>query len=267
MYSPHTSASAQKALVLSEVVKVHGHGDAVVTALNRVSLEISRATFTAVMGPSGSGKSTLLNCAAGLDQPTSGTVVVDGHELSGLDETALTRLRRDRMGFVFQSFNLIPTLTVAQNVTLPFEFAGRRPDGRAVRALLARLGLADRAGHRPSELSGGQQQRVAIARAMLARPAVVFADEPTGALDTQAARDVLDILREAVTVSDQTVVMVTHDPVAASYADVVVFFADGQIVDTMARPTADRVAARMTLLSASARSTGPVRARQDGGIR
>ncbi|GAA4235999.1 ABC-type lipoprotein export system ATPase subunit [Streptosporangium album] len=176
---------AQHALELRDVVKRHGHGDAVVTALDRVTMRIPRGTFTAVMGPSGSGKSTLLHCAAGLDRPTSGSVVLDGHELGDLDETALTRLRRDRMGFVFQSFNLVPTLTVAQNVALPLEFAGRHPDERAVRALLARLGLADRIDHRPAELSGGQQQRVAIARAVLSQPAVVFADEPTGALDTR----------------------------------------------------------------------------------
>ncbi|KAA2258807.1 ABC transporter ATP-binding protein [Solihabitans fulvus] len=249
-YPGHTAARSRYALELREVVKVHGHGDTSVTALDRVALGIPRGTFTAVMGPSGSGKSTLLHCAAGLDRPTSGSVVLDGRELSGLDETALTRLRRDRMGFVFQSFNLVPTLTVEQNVTLPLEFAGRRADRHTVRTLLTRLGLGERMDRLPAELSGGQQQRVAIARALLSRPAVVFADEPTGALDTQAARDVLDILREAVTASDQTIVMVTHDPVAASYADTVVFFADGRIAGTMSRPTADAVAARMAQLAA-----------------
>ncbi|MFD8555866.1 ABC transporter ATP-binding protein [Streptosporangium canum] len=265
---PHTTS--HHALELHEVVKRHGHGDAVVTALDRVTMSIPRGTFTAVMGPSGSGKSTLLHCAAGLDRPTSGSVVLDGHELSDLDETALTRLRRDRMGFIFQSFNLVPTLTVAQNVALPLEFAGRQPDERAVRALLARLGLAERIDHRPAELSGGQQQRVAIARAVLSRPAVVFADEPTGALDTQAARDVLGILREAVTLTQQTIVMVTHDPVAASYADTVVFFADGRIAGTMSRPTPEAVAARMAQLSAPVPSAGPADAapgRRDGGLR
>ncbi|MEU0572751.1 ABC transporter ATP-binding protein [Nonomuraea sp. NPDC005983] len=262
----HAHAPAPYALELLDVVKRHGHGDAAVTALDRVTMRIPRATFTAVMGPSGSGKSTLLHCAAGLDRPTSGSVVLDGRDLKGMDETALTRLRRERMGFVFQSFNLVPTLTVAQNVTLPLEFAGRRADQRQVRALLTRLGLGHRIDHRPAELSGGQQQRVAIARALLSQPAVLFADEPTGALDTQAARDVLDILREAVTLSGQTIVMVTHDPVAASYADTVVFFADGRIVDSMARPHAGAVAARMAQLSAPAAADArPVP--QDGGVR
>ncbi|GAA3188442.1 ABC transporter ATP-binding protein [Nonomuraea roseoviolacea] len=244
------------ALELHDVTKRHGAGDTAVTALDRVSLSIPHGTFTAVMGPSGSGKSTLLHCAAGLDRPDSGSVVLDGYELTDADETALTRLRRERMGFVFQSFNLVPTLTVAQNVALPLEFAGRRVDEREVRGLLSRLGLGDRLDHRPAELSGGQQQRVAIARAMLSRPAVVFADEPTGALDTQAARDVLHILREAVDASGQTIVMVTHDPVAGAYADAVVFFSDGRIVDSMTRPDPASVAARMARLSAPVRPSG-----------
>lgn len=264
LYSPQRSAPA---LELRELVKVHGQGQAVVTALNNVTLTIPRASFTAVMGPSGSGKSTLLNCSAGLDRPTSGSVVLDGRELSGLGEKALTRLRRDRIGFVFQSFNLVPTLTVAQNVTLPLEFAGRRADPRAVRSLLTRLGLAARTDHRPAELSGGQQQRVAIARAMLSQPAVIFADEPTGALDTQSADDVLAILRDAVTVSGQTIVMVTHDPRAASYADSVVFFADGRIAGALQRPGVEAVAAWMARLSAPAGSRSTARVRQDGGVR
>ncbi|MDR8412870.1 ABC transporter ATP-binding protein [Nonomuraea sp. 3-1Str] len=258
-YSRGGGAPAPHALELHDVTKRHGHGDAAVTALDRVTMRVPRATFTAVMGPSGSGKSTLLHCAAGLDRPTSGSVVLDGRDLRGMDETALTRLRRDRMGFVFQSFNLVPTLTVEQNVTLPLEFAGRRADRRRVRELLARLGLGDRTGHRPAELSGGQQQRVAIARALLSEPAVVFADEPTGALDTKVAREVLTILREAVSLTGQTIVMVTHDPVAASYADTVVFFADGRIADSMARPHAAAVAERMARLSEpapSARTAG-----------
>ncbi|WP_214415910.1 ABC transporter ATP-binding protein [Sphaerisporangium fuscum] len=255
------------ALELRGVVKRHGHGDAAVTALDGVTMRVPRGAFVAVMGPSGSGKSTLLHCAAGLERPTSGSVLLDGRELTGLDEAALTRLRRERMGFVFQSFNLVPTLTVAQNVTLPLEFAGRRPDQRQVRTLLARLGLGARIGHRPAELSGGQQQRVAIARALLSRPAVLFADEPTGALDTQAAREVLGILREAVAEEGQTIVMVTHDPVAASYADTVVFFADGRIVDSIPHPRPETVAARMAQLSAPAASmagAGPVRRDGDG---
>ncbi|MER6579769.1 ABC transporter ATP-binding protein [Nonomuraea sp. NPDC001023] len=244
------------ALELHHVTKRHGEGATAVTALDDVSLAIPIGTFAAVMGPSGSGKSTLLHCAAGLDRPDSGSVVLDGRRLDGLDEAALTRLRRERMGFVFQSFNLVPTLTVAQNVTLPLEFAGRRVDARRVRALLTRLGLGERTGHRPGELSGGQQQRVAIARAMLGEPAVVFADEPTGALDTQAAREVLAILRQAAAQDGRTIVMVTHDPVAASYADVVVFFADGHVVDHLPRPDAATVAARMARLSAPAHAGG-----------
>ncbi|OIV36090.1 ABC transporter [Mangrovactinospora gilvigrisea] len=227
-------------------------GDSAVTALDAVDLDLPRGTFTAVMGPSGSGKSTLLHCAAGLDRPTSGTVTVDGTELGGLDETALTRLRRDRMGFVFQSFNLLPTLTVHQNTVLPMELAGRRVDRAAVRALLGRLGLADRLGHRPAQLSGGQQQRVALARALLLRPAIVFADEPTGALDSTAAQQVLGLLRNAVDETAQTVLMVTHDPVAAARADAVVFLADGRIVDTLRAPDADAVAGRMARLGAGA---------------
>ncbi|WP_433217262.1 ABC transporter ATP-binding protein [Microtetraspora malaysiensis] len=250
LYDERVTNSVTAALELHHVTKRHGAGAAAVTALDRVSLSIPRGTFTAVMGPSGSGKSTLLHCAAGLDRPDSGAVVLDGRDLTGLDETTLTRLRRERMGFVFQSFNLVPTLTVAQNAVLPLEFAGRPADGRRVRGLLGRLGLGDRIGHRPAELSGGQQQRVAIARALLSQPAIIFADEPTGALDTQAAREVLGILREAVTASGQTIVMVTHDPVAAAYADSVVFFADGRIADHMARPDAGAVAARMARLSA-----------------
>ncbi|MFB9833981.1 ABC transporter ATP-binding protein [Actinoallomurus acaciae] len=257
MYPPNASP----VLALYDVTKVHGHGDAAVRALDGVSLALPAGGFTAVMGPSGSGKSTLLHCAAGLDRPTSGSVVVDGHALESLDETALTRLRRERMGFVFQSFNLVPTLTVAQNVTLPLEFAGRRSSPAVVRTLLERLGLANRADRMPAELSGGQQQRVAIARAMLARPAVLFADEPTGALDTQAAREVLDLLREAVRESGQTVVMVTHDPVAASYADSVIFFADGRIDGSLPRPDAATVAARMARLASA------VPAAQAGGVR
>ncbi|MFI7470314.1 ABC transporter ATP-binding protein [Nonomuraea sp. NPDC049646] len=244
------------ALELHHVTKRHGQGPTAVTALDDVSLAIPAGAFTAVMGPSGSGKSTLLHCAAGLDRPDSGSVVLDGHRLDGLGEAALTRLRRERMGFVFQSFNLVPTLTVAQNVTLPMEFAGRRADGRRVRALLTRLGLGERTGHRPGELSGGQQQRVAIARAIFGRPAVLFADEPTGALDTQAAREVLSLLRQASAQDGQTIVMVTHDPVAASYADAVVFFADGRIADHLPRPDAATVAARMARLSAPVHAGG-----------
>ncbi|WP_239076385.1 ABC transporter ATP-binding protein [Actinocatenispora rupis] len=236
------------AVELRQVTRRYGTAGATVTALDAVTLAFPRGSFTAVMGPSGSGKSSLLHCAAGLDRPTAGTVLVDGTELTGLDETALTRFRRDRMGFVFQAFNLVPTLTVVQNVVLPFELAGRRPDRTAVVRLLDRLGLGDRLDHRPAQLSGGQQQRVAIARAVLTRPAVVFADEPTGALDTRAAREVLDLLRDTVFRTGQTIVMVTHDPVAAARADAVVFFADGRPVDTVVRPDAGTVAARLATL-------------------
>ncbi|HEY3503439.1 MAG TPA: ABC transporter ATP-binding protein [Actinocatenispora sp.] len=241
-------AGSGPAVELRHVTRRYGAGSSAVTALDAVTLRFPRGTFTAVMGPSGSGKSSLLHCAAGLDRPNSGTVLVDGMDLTTLDETALTRFRRDRMGFVFQAFNLVPTLTVEQNVVLPLDLAGRRADRAEVRRLLARLGLGERLDHRPAQLSGGQQQRVAIARALLTRPTVVFADEPTGALDTRTAREVLDLLRGAVSATRQTIVMVTHDPVAAAHADAVVFFADGRPVDTMLRPDPAQVAARMATL-------------------
>jgi putative ABC transport system ATP-binding protein len=232
------------AVELDSVRRVYGRGDNAVVALDDVSIGFERGTFTAVMGPSGSGKSTFLHCAAGLDRPTAGTVTIDGTEITRLREGALTRLRRDRIGFIFQSFNLMPALTVQQNVTLPAQLGGQRPDRHRVAEVLARVGLTERRKHRPAELSGGQQQRVAIARALVSRPAVIFADEPTGALDTRTAAEVLDLLRE----TDGTVVMVTHDPVAASYADRVVFLADGRFVDTLENPTAETVADRMTHL-------------------
>ncbi|MFE9395163.1 ABC transporter ATP-binding protein [Streptomyces flavidovirens] len=216
-----------------------------VKALDGVDIVFGSGTFTAVMGPSGSGKSTLLQCAAGLDRPTSGTVTVGGTELGTLSERGLTLLRRDRIGFVFQAFNLLPSLTAAQNVSLPLRLAGRRPSRAEVRAALTRVGLGERAGHRPAEMSGGQQQRVAIARALITRPAVLFADEPTGALDSATSRDVLVMLRELVDVEAQTIVMVTHDPVAASYADRVVFLVDGRVADEVHSPTAEQVAGRM----------------------
>jgi putative ABC transport system ATP-binding protein len=201
------------------------------------------------MGPSGSGKSTFLHCAAGLDQPTEGQVFIDGAELTHSSETVVTKFRRQRIGFVFQQFNLMPALTVLQNVMLPLRLAGRRADRKRCVAILQRVGLADRLDHRPAELSGGQQQRVAIARALATEPTVIFADEPTGALDSTSAREVLILLQEAVRGFGRTVVMVTHDPIAASYADSVLFLADGQIVGQLARPTAEAVAARMTRLS------------------
>ncbi|MGP3773552.1 ABC transporter ATP-binding protein [Streptomyces sp. SDT5-1] len=235
---------------LAAVSKIYGRGAGAVRALRGVDIGIARGSFTAVMGPSGSGKSTFLHCAAGLDRPTEGTVTLGGTDLTALNETELTRLRRDRIGFVFQAFNLMPSLTVLQNITLPLRLAGRRPDRDHLASVIARVGLTDRTGHRPGELSGGQQQRVAIARALVTRPDVVFGDEPTGALDTMTAKQVLGLLRETVDDLGQTVVMVTHDPVAASCADTVLFLADGAIVDTMAAPTADRVADRMSRLGA-----------------
>jgi putative ABC transport system ATP-binding protein len=233
---------------LTDVSKSYGRADHRVVALRELSLALAPGSYTAVMGPSGSGKSTFLHCAAGLDRPSSGTVQLSGCELGSLGEDALSRLRRERIGFVFQSFNLVPSLTALQNITLPLRLAKRKADEDWLEEVTARVGLADRLRHRPGELSGGQQQRVAIARALIARPDVIFADEPTGALDTRTGKDILTLLREAVDDLAQTVVMVTHDPVAAASADAVVFLADGRIADEMSDPTADRVAARMTHL-------------------
>ncbi|WP_283134435.1 ABC transporter ATP-binding protein [Rhizohabitans arisaemae] len=222
-------------------------------ALDGVTTGFEAGTFTAVMGPSGSGKSTLLHCAAGLDRPTEGKVVIDGTDLGTLDETGLTLLRRERVGFVFQAFNLVSALTAEQNVFLPLRLAGKPVAPEEIRTALAEVGLADRGGHRPSRLSGGEQQRVAIARALITRPAVLFADEPTGALDTKTSRHVLRLLRDLVDRRRQTVIMVTHDPVAASYADRVLFLADGRIVDELVgRAGAEEVSARMTSLEARA---------------
>ena len=239
------SQNSEPAVALRAVTKVYGSGGGAVTALLEVTADFAPGTFTAVMGPSGSGKSTLLQCAAGLDRPTSGEIRLAGQALGGLSEAKLTRLRRDRIGFVFQSFNLLPSLTAELNVALPLRLAGRRPAKGEVRDMLAVVGLADRARHRPSELSGGQQQRVAIARALVTRPSVVFADEPTGMLDSAAGREVLGLLR-GLTGSRQTVVMVTHDPVAAACADRVLFLADGRIAGELHDPTVQSVAARMT---------------------
>jgi putative ABC transport system ATP-binding protein len=224
----------------------YGTGAQRVSALTDVSFDLDRGTFTAVMGPSGSGKSTLLQCVAGLDRPTSGAVTVDGVELMTLDETAMTVFRRDHIGFVFQAFNLITSLTAAQNVALPARLAGRRADPADVTRALGAVGLTDRSGHRPSELSGGQQQRVAIARAMFNEPAVLFADEPTGALDAGSSRHVLDLLRRLVDGRGQTALMVTHDPVAAAMADQVLFLADGRLADRMPATGPAAIAARMT---------------------
>ncbi|GAA1523258.1 ABC transporter ATP-binding protein [Kribbella lupini] len=246
------TSGALAAVGLTNVRKVYGKRDNEVVALDGVTTQFGRGTFTAIMGPSGSGKSTLMQCAAGLDQPTSGSVLLEGHEISELDETELTKLRRDRIGFVFQSFNLLPVLTVRQNVTLPLRLAGRPPSRSRVSTVLDQVGLARRSHHRPSELSGGQQQRVAIARALISEPAVLFADEPTGALDTRTAQDILSLLRHSARTAHQTIVMVTHDPVAASYADRVLFLADGRLAGELHSPTAESVAERMTHLGAFA---------------
>ncbi|MCO5999274.1 ABC transporter ATP-binding protein [Actinoallomurus rhizosphaericola] len=237
---------------LTAVSKIHGTGSGAVTALDEISLGLAEGSFTAVMGASGSGKSTLLQCAAGLERPTAGTVSLAGKDLSRLRESALTRLRRETVGFIFQSYNLLPALTAEQNVGLPLRLAGKRPDARAVRAALGAVGLDDRARHRPAELSGGQQQRVAIARALVTEPRVLFADEPTGALDNTASHAVLRILRTLVTDRGQTIVMVTHDAVAAAYADRVVFLADGRLAGSLERPDAATVAARLAGLEAAA---------------
>ncbi|WP_306321484.1 MULTISPECIES: ABC transporter ATP-binding protein [unclassified Streptomyces] len=238
-------------VVLDHVTRRHPGGDCPVTALDDVSVTFAHGTFTAVMGPSGSGKTTLLQCAAGLERPTSGRVLVAGHDLARLSERKRTLLRRDRVGFVFQSFNLLPTLTAAQNVALPLRLAGRRPDPALIREGLAAVGLADRARHRPVQLSGGQQQRVALARALVTRPDVLFADEPTGALDAAAGREVLRLIRTLVDRHAQTVVMVTHDPLAASCADRVLFLADGRLHGELSEPSPDGVMARMVRLEAA----------------
>ncbi|RSM87933.1 ABC transporter ATP-binding protein [Kibdelosporangium aridum] len=239
------------ALRLNAVTKTYGSGESAVTALHEVSVELARGTFTAVMGPSGSGKSTFLHCAAGLDQPTSGTVQLGDVMLSGLKEAALTAVRRERVGFVFQAYNLMSALTVEQNVALVPRLSGRDVDRVWLRELLLRVGMGDRLDRRPSQLSGGQQQRVAIARALVNRPDVVLADEPTGALDSRTGRQVLTLFRQLVDELGQTVLMVTHDPIAASYADEVVFLADGQIADYLRRPTVAQVSERMTHLGAA----------------
>src|SRR5690349_19287521 len=244
---PKASGSAP-AVALRDVSKAYGRGDGAVVALDGVSAALSAGSFTAIMGPSGSGKSTFLNVAAGLDRPTSGTVSLGDIDLTSLSERRLTLLRRERIGFVFQAFNLLPSLTVAQNIALPLRLDGRRPRRSTVREIAARVGLERRLRNRPSQLSGGQQQRVAIARALITRPEVVFADEPTGALDTHTGRDVLDLLRELVDDDGHTVVMVTHDPVAAAYADQVVMLADGHVAETIDTPTVDEVAEQLAHL-------------------
>jgi putative ABC transport system ATP-binding protein len=229
----------------AHATKIYGEGDTAVHALDDVSVEFPAERFSAIMGPSGSGKSTLMHCVAGLDTLTSGQVYVAGVDLGTLGERELTKLRRDRIGFVFQAFNLVPTLTAIENITLPMLLAGRDPDQEWVDYVVKTVGLGDRLTHRPAELSGGQQQRVAVARALASRPAIIFADEPTGNLDSRASTEILEFMRKAVDELKQTIVMVTHDPTAASHSDHVLFLADGKIVDEMSDPTAELVLERL----------------------
>jgi putative ABC transport system ATP-binding protein len=242
-------AVAPAAVAATALTRHYGDGDAAVHALRGVSLEVPRGQFTAVMGPSGSGKSTLMHLLAGLDTPSSGTVHIGGEDITTMGDRRLTKLRRTHIGFVFQSFNLLPTLSAEENVVLPLSVAGRKPDREALEALLARVGLLDRRDHRPAQLSGGQQQRVAIARALISTPTVLFADEPTGNLDSAAGAGVLELLRNAVDLDGQTTVMVTHDPRAAATADRVLFLADGRIVDDLAEPTEESVLAAMKVVT------------------
>ncbi|MGW0245032.1 ABC transporter ATP-binding protein [Nocardia goodfellowii] len=231
-----------------DVSKIYGSGDTQVTALDAVSAEFAKGEFTAIMGPSGSGKSTLMHCLAGLDNASSGAVRIGDTDLTNLSDKQMTALRRDRIGFVFQAFNLVPTLTALENITLPLDIAGRKADQQWLDTVLKRLGLTDRLTHRPSELSGGQQQRVACARALAGKPEIIFGDEPTGNLDSRSSGEVLSILRAAVDEFGQTVVIVTHEPHAAAYADRVIFLADGRIVDELRDPTAESVLDRMKAL-------------------
>ena len=246
LVQPHgATPPAVAAASTDQAVKVYGSGDTAVRALDGVTVAFEARRFTAIMGPSGSGKSTLLHCTAGLDSLTSGKAFIGDIDLSTLDDTGLTLLRRDRVGFVFQAFNLVPTLTAEENITLPLALAGRTGDKEWTREVAETLGLTRRLRHRPSEMSGGEQQRVAVARALASRPQIIFADEPTGNLDSRAGGEVLRFMRQAVDDLDQSIVMVTHDPVSASSADRIVFLADGRIVDEMLEPTAERVLDRL----------------------
>lgn len=249
---PRPPAAPTTAIVARDVTKVYGTGDTSVVALAGVSLEVPQGQFAAVMGPSGSGKSTLMHCLAGLDSVTSGSILLDGTEITDLSDNRLTRLRREQVGFIFQSFNLIPTLNALENIKLPMDIAGQKPDQVWLDTVIDTVGLRDRLTHRPSELSGGQQQRVAAARALASRPTIIFADEPTGNLDSKSGGEVLGFLRRSVDELGQTIVMVTHEATAASYADRVIFLADGCLVDELLDPTPERVFDRMKALDVPA---------------
>ncbi len=246
--SPATAPNGVAARAVA-LCKVYGEGDATVAALDGISIDFRTGEFTAVMGPSGSGKSTLMHCMAALDTASSGDVYLGEQQLAGLSDKQLTLLRRDKIGFIFQAYNLVPTLTARENIELPLSIAGRKPDPAWFDQVIDTVGLRDRLKHRPNELSGGQQQRVACARALVSRPEIVFADEPTGNLDSSSGAEVLGFLRRSVDEHNQTIVMVTHDPVAAAYTDRVVFLADGVVVDELRNPTADRVLEEMKVLS------------------
>jgi putative ABC transport system ATP-binding protein len=239
------SSGAEAVASAVDLSKVYGSGPAAVTALDSVSVDFERGRLTAIMGPSGSGKSTLMHCMAALDRPTSGQVIIDGQPISQMKDRALTRLRRQRLGFVFQAFNLVPTLSARENITLPLDIAGTKVDPEWFDVVIETLSMADRLSHRPNELSGGQQQRVACARALVSRPAIVFADEPTGNLDSRSSAEILGFLRRSVDDFGQSIVMVTHDPGSAAFADRVLFLADGRIVDEMVDPSAEKVLERM----------------------
>jgi putative ABC transport system ATP-binding protein len=246
--APPADQAGQTVVSANDLIKIYGAGHTAVRALDRIGIAFERGQMTAIMGPSGSGKSTLLHCLAGLDRPTSGTVALGGQVISNLSERALTRIRRDRLGFVFQSFNLVPTLTALENITLPLDLARRPVERDWLDGIVRTLALRDRLDHRPAELSGGQCQRVACARALIARPEVVFADEPTGNLDSASSREVLAFLRRSVDQLDQSVIMVTHDPAAAAFSHRVLFLSDGRLVDELLRPTQDLVLDRLRAL-------------------
>ncbi|MFJ8933276.1 MULTISPECIES: ABC transporter ATP-binding protein [unclassified Streptomyces] len=248
---PTTTAAARA----TDLSKIYGQGETKVVALDQVSVEFRQAEFTAIMGPSGSGKSTLMHCVAGLDSFSSGSVRIGETELGSLKDKQLTKLRRDKIGFIFQAFNLLPTLTALENITLPMDIAGRKADKQWLENVIQMVGLSGRLGHRPAQLSGGQQQRVAVARALASKPEIIFGDEPTGNLDSRSGAEVLGFLRNSVRELGQTVVMVTHDPVAAAYADRVIFLADGRIVDELRDPSADSVLDRMKRFDAKGRTT------------